>query len=266
MRKLVVVWIVWGMLLVAIRADANLAERDFTDLWWTPTESGWGMQLVQAEDVIYATVYIYGSNAEPTWISATLSPGGGFPGQFRWSGDAYLSTGPWYGAPFDPAHVTRRRTGELIFFPYESGATVSYTIDGVTVVKAVERLSLRTFDLAGVYYTSARFDVSGPVGCGAGRTTYGVPLVVRHFGDEVQFEMSLHGGAKKCTYRGPYVQDGKLGSFSGQYSCTDGETGTMRFFELAEHSQGITARFEGSSTNGTCHTTGGFAAMRTSPL
>lgn len=256
----------FGVLLVAVRADANLAERDFTDLWWTPTESGWGMQLVHAENVIFATLYVYGSNGQPTWISATLAPGGGFAGQFRWSGDVYVTTGPWYGGPFDPTNVTRRRAGELVFLPYESTATVSYTIDGVAVVKAVERLSLRRFDMAGIYYASAVFDVGSAVGCGPGRTGYGVPLIIRYFGEDVQFEMSLLGGAKQCVYRGPYVQDGKLGSFSGKYSCTDGETGTMRFFELAKHSQGITARFEGVTTDGRCHTTGGFAAMRMSPL
>jgi hypothetical protein len=52
---------------------------DQSDLRWIPTESGWGIQLVQQELTIFATMmFVYGPNGQPTWYSATLDYDGSF--------------------------------------------------------------------------------------------------------------------------------------------------------------------------------------------
>jgi hypothetical protein len=33
---------------------------DYTDLWWVPAESGWGVNLVQSDTVLFVTFIIYG--------------------------------------------------------------------------------------------------------------------------------------------------------------------------------------------------------------
>ena len=39
---------------------------DISDLWWIPSESGWGVQFVQEELTIFATMFVYGPNGQPT--------------------------------------------------------------------------------------------------------------------------------------------------------------------------------------------------------
>ena len=47
---------------------------DHSDIWWVPGESGWGLQVVQQANVIFATMYVYDPQNDPVWYSATLDP------------------------------------------------------------------------------------------------------------------------------------------------------------------------------------------------
>src|SRR5688572_19807496 len=39
---------------------------DYADLWWVPTESGWGMQTAQQGNLLFITLYVYDTNRYPT--------------------------------------------------------------------------------------------------------------------------------------------------------------------------------------------------------
>ena len=56
---------VLSLALLAVPLPA--AATDYTDIWYLPSESGWGVNLIQAEDVIFVTLFIYGPNNQPTW-------------------------------------------------------------------------------------------------------------------------------------------------------------------------------------------------------
>ena len=123
---------------------------DFSDFWWFPSESGWGIQLVQQNDTIFATMFVYGSDMQPTWYSATLL----YQGTFTWSGTLYKTTGPWFEtAPFDPTTVTRTSVGTMAF-PSPADlrfGTPTYALDGVQVVKQIERQLLVYEDFNDAY-------------------------------------------------------------------------------------------------------------------
>jgi hypothetical protein len=114
---------------------------DYTDLWWTPAESGWGLSFVQhISQRAFAAWFVYGIDGKPTWY---VMPGGSwtvFLNGSRFSGSVYKTTGPYFGAAFNPGNVSVLSAGTAVFeFSDFSHAHLSYTIDGVTVAKDIER-------------------------------------------------------------------------------------------------------------------------------
>jgi hypothetical protein len=73
--------------------DLN-AATNYQDLWWLPSESGWGANFAHQGNAIYATWYTYdakvaGNNA-PLWLSAYLTRQGGTN---VFNGDMYRTSG-----------------------------------------------------------------------------------------------------------------------------------------------------------------------------
>ena len=83
------------------------AAVQYTDIWWNPAESGWGVNFIQADNLIFATFFIYGADQKPTWVTAQLTLGT----NNVWSGPVYLTGGPYYGAAWDPSQVTTTASG-----------------------------------------------------------------------------------------------------------------------------------------------------------
>ena len=130
-------------------APKSASLTDISDVWWTATESGWGLQLVQNETTVFATVYLYAADGRPSHYTATLF----YAGSHVWAGDLYEATGPWFGAPgFNPGQVARRRVGTMRFDLVSlSTATLRYDVDGVNVAKTVSRLGFVNENYTGVY-------------------------------------------------------------------------------------------------------------------
>src|SRR6202158_6383245 len=85
-------------------------STDQSDLWYIPSESGWGIQFVQRGSVIFATRFVYDQFNIPIWYAATMSS----VGSFTWSGDLLLTNGPWFGTvPFNTSAATFRRVGTM---------------------------------------------------------------------------------------------------------------------------------------------------------
>jgi hypothetical protein len=74
--------------------------------------------------------------SKPVWY---VLPGGSWKtGTF--SGELYRTTGPYFGGTFNPTEVAATRAGTAsLRFTGLSHATLSYTADGVTATKAIER-------------------------------------------------------------------------------------------------------------------------------
>jgi hypothetical protein len=63
---------------------------NYTDLWWNPNESGWGINLAHQGDTIFAAWYTYGGDGTPMWLvtTAVKSETG------TYAGDLYRTVGP----------------------------------------------------------------------------------------------------------------------------------------------------------------------------
>jgi len=111
---------------------------DLQDMWWSPSENGWGMSLVQHDDVLFGALYIYDANGNPTWV---VIPGG------TWDSTHTIFTGSVYepkGAPFYAYNASTLQVGSSvgsvsISFQEASNAIVDYSVGGVTGRKFVTR-------------------------------------------------------------------------------------------------------------------------------
>lgn len=122
---------------------------NLTDLWWTPEESGWGINMIQhGSGVIFATWFIYGTDGKATWY---VIPEGRWTAEgVQYVGPIYRTTGPEFCfdgqfcrvTGFDPASVTRTLVGEgkiSIFGSNFERAIITMTIDGKTLTRQVRR-------------------------------------------------------------------------------------------------------------------------------
>jgi hypothetical protein len=263
-RALGAVSLVWFLL--APQASATSYGTDQSDLWFIPAESGWGMQLVQRGEVIFATLFVYGPNTSPTWYTATMDPAGT---SIEWTGTLYATTGPWFGTmPFNPSLVTLTPVGTMTWMQTGiSTGTLNYTINGLAVIKNVVRQTLVLDDFSGTYLGSAQEQVDGCAGPGS--LTLVVAYIVTQVGSTITIqstEQTLNSSAvlNSCTYSGPLTQFGQMGAIQGAgFSCSDGSTGTISFAELQVTHYTISGSFAATySSPPGCLSNGSFGAGR----
>jgi len=131
-------WTMFALCSLFLSPALPAAATDYTDIWYIPAESGWGVNLVQAENVIFATFFVYGPNNQPTWFVAITNKDGN--GNF--SGSLYTTVGPYYGGPWNPAIYMPTLAGTATFVPKSPYAgTLTYSIiNGPTEVKSIQHL------------------------------------------------------------------------------------------------------------------------------
>ena len=121
-----------------LQVEFQAIGDNYTDLWWIPSESGWGMNINQQSNIVFATLFTYAADGSPQWL--VLSEGREqADGSF--SGTLYRTSGPAFGAnPWSPAGVSLAAVGTMrIAFTNADNATLTYTLDGIAVSKNIER-------------------------------------------------------------------------------------------------------------------------------
>ena len=115
---------------------------NYTDLWWNPDESGWGINLNHQGQVVFATLFTYGADGAPDWLVMTR---GERQGDASFRGVLYRARGPaFYARPWaPPISLTPVGTMQVAFPTADSGA-LTYTVDGITVVKSILRQRFST--------------------------------------------------------------------------------------------------------------------------
>ena len=252
------------LLLAVLLFSAAVGARatDYTDIWWIPAESGWGVNLVQADDVIFMTFFVYGPNNQPTWYVATVNrdANGNFAGTLA------STVGPYFGMPWNPASYAAAVAGTASFVPTSPYAgTLTYAlIGGPTVVKSIERQTLKTIALGGDYSGSQTGTYSGctdtSLNGGYPPDTYG--LNVTHSNGAATFIFTYASGAT-CTMSGMLEQHGQLYRISpANYGCIGSLTfnATATMDEIKATAQGIEGRFTAGLTGG-CTETSYFSAV-----
>jgi cytochrome c553 len=112
---------------------------NYTDLWWNPAESGWGLNLIQHDsDIVFGVMYTYESPGRPAWF---VLPSGAWTTAFSYAGDLYRVTGPSAAdATFDPnlRQIVKVGTGTLSFSDANNG-TWTFSVNGQAVTKSITR-------------------------------------------------------------------------------------------------------------------------------
>lgn len=193
------------------------------------------MQVVQSNDLLFATLYLYRQDGTPYWASALLQYGGvgDFGSAYLFIGSIYETQGPWFGGVFDPSIVQRRPVGSMTFHLNLDQATgrLEYSIDGVDVVKEIQRQTLRNVQLAAHYNAYRTITATGCSNPANDLSKDGGAQLATAQTD-ARLSLTWTSGLTTCSFSGPYIQSGRIGSFDGIFSCTDGETGTAKFFDL----------------------------------
>ena len=232
------------------------STSDFSDLWWVPSESGWGASVEQQANTLVVDLMVYGSDGKPTWFSgAALQQANAPAGHTVFTGDLYATTGPYHGGTFNPALVQIRKVGALMFDASNlNNATISYTVDGTPVVKNVTRLTWSYENLGGAYDAVWFNGCLGPFDWTVTNTS------VRHNADNT---VSIKLSCPMCwtnfshEFRGTYTQTGHLGQITADLVAPD--VGSITIVEIAKSTAGFTGRYTANMTisGRTCHTVDG---------
>jgi hypothetical protein len=116
----------------------NVPRTSYSDLWWNPDESGWGLNVQQhPNDQVFATWFVYGLDGRPQWF---VLPGGQWTSEHEFTGTVYRTRGTFFQDPWNPANLSVIPAGSatLQFLKYDALA-FSYTIDGVPGQKSLIR-------------------------------------------------------------------------------------------------------------------------------
>lgn len=117
---------------------------NYADMWWGgQNENGWGVSITQHGAQQFNVIYAYDNFGKPTWY---VMPG------CTWNAANTTCTGSLYsptGAPFSNYDVTRFAANASVgsaSFTYKSlnTATMSYTINGISGTKEIERQQFGT--------------------------------------------------------------------------------------------------------------------------
>jgi hypothetical protein len=146
----------------------------------------------------------------------------------------------------------------LQFGAVEAG-TLTYSVDGTLVTKAIERQTFRANDLSGSYYGSEAGTVAG---CGTGSAGFGnaTALSVSQSGNAISI-LTTFNDTLSCTYAGTYAQSGRMGRIQGSMTCTNGSQGAFVAVEVEAGHLGFLARYTVDYGSG-CIETGRMAGMR----
>jgi hypothetical protein len=118
------------------------ATPNFSDLWWNPSESGWGINLQHQGNIIFATWFTYDANGKGQWL---VMSDGESTGNNTWSGALYRTTGPALGSTWDNSKVKLAQAGQAtISFSDANNGTLTATVDGMNVTKPITRQVYQT--------------------------------------------------------------------------------------------------------------------------
>ena len=230
---------------------------DYSDLWFNPSESGWGANVIQQGDTLFVTLFVYGSNSQPTWFVASSVDRVG--GSNSFTGTLFRTSGPYFGATsFPSSSVSVVPVGTLTFTATTSGATLNYSVDGVAVNKSVVRQTWELENIAGTY----RGALSGTwANCsvGNGPAEYTATYQVAQDGASVTVREE---GAATCNYTGVYSQAGRMGAIQGGGTCSDGSQQTFAASNLQVTLAGLTGNVQITGVGSSCRFTGNWGAVR----
>ncbi len=251
--------------LIAAGAQAVTSSRavDYTDIWYTQGEDGWGVNLVQSDTFLYGTFFVFGADKKPTWITATLV----WDGNSKYVGPIYTYQGSFYFGPWNANDHVETPSGTASFTPDPVNpalGALAYTVTGVgSVAKSLQRLTLTTIPIAGTY-------IGGQSGAYSGCSNTGdnslysdtFTLQVSQSSGIASLSFAFDGLGESCTLAGTLAQNGALQSISSAtYRCDDGLDTNAVLSGIKITAQGIEGSFSAPDVGGGCAESGRFSAV-----
>ena len=135
-----------------------------------------------------------------------------------------------------------------------------YAVDGATVAKDVARQTLRLTDYSGTYpVTTQRVTTHCPDASENGDRVAQETLAIAHDAGVIAIDWAI--ASRTCHYGGAYFQGGRLGAAQTSYTCSDGESGDLEFFEMTKQDGFVAGRFQGHSVSNGCDYRGRFSGF-----
>lgn len=229
-------------------AKATRYGTDFTGLWWNASENGWGVNLIQQSNILFATLFVYGPNNQPLWLvgpNVVDSTGSGV-----FSGDLFQTAGPVYSGAFNPGSVVATKVGTItIRFTSSVAGQITYTVNGASVTKNIVPQTWATNNLSGTYIGGMFGAVAS---CNLPLPQIGASLLtftVTHSGSNATIVV-VDSTNNRCTMTGTVTTYGKQSVVSGNYSCTVGGTGAFAIGNLEAGFFGMTGLYVAASNAG----------------
>ena len=256
--------LVRAALIVACVLPGTAVSTDFTDIWFIPQESGWGVNIVQSDSFLFATFFIYGPDNKPTWYTGSLTWDG-----TRYSGGLYATQGTFWANPWNAAdHPAAQQAGTASFEPDLGNAyqaTLVYAVNGIgSVSKRIVRQSLTRIAIGGSYMGA---QAGGYSSCSAsednGPYTDKYALSVAQAGSGPATLTFTYDSGATCILSGTLQQYGQLFDMpSASYTCTGNLNfaTTARVHELKVTAQGLEGRLSANLPSG-CQENANFSAL-----
>ncbi len=252
--------------LLSIGLDARALS--ISDLYYKPGEDGWGANIIQQSNILFITIFVYGTNGQPTWLvgpATTLQSSGSY------SGTLYQTTGPWYGTTFNPGSVANRQVGTVTFTHNPVGeSTLAYTVDGTSVAKQVVRQTWAALPANGTYYGTMTQQTSSTCNRITEPLTYYARFSILTAGagsGTVTFNFATYQGStntfpQSCTITGPFRQYGSqiAQTTDTSFTCYLGSGRGQALFDV--QAQGITGVVALGNATNTCADTYSVFASR----
>lgn len=230
MKRLLLLTMLLLCLPLAMPARAAL---NYQDMWWLPSESGWGLMVLHQGNTISAVMFHYRADRKPAWYLLSNAQRGT---EESFSGTLFEVTGPPLFGLFDPATVLPRNVGSMsLRFTGPNQARLSYTIDGASTQRVIERITFANLDVDGVYFgaQSAVLRCSGSPQVG----NYVFPAEVNISGGAVRLtrvnDTLLGGGGTSCDWADTeFSQNGSYIRGRGNVICRNGDAALVSVSEI----------------------------------
>ncbi len=232
----------------------NTFGTDFSDMWWVPTESGWGANIANQGPILFVTLYTYGGDGKVKWyvaprMEANISP--------IYAGSLFETSGPIPSGAFDTTLMNYRHVGSITLdFTSSTQGLLGYSVDGLNSSKTIVRYTFATADLTGFYVGATVSAETTCVSAGTKNATFAITQT----GNALSIS-TLYATGLSCQLNASYVQEGRMGSFVGTQSCSDGNTYTYRATEVEASYQGVFGKYTTQGSNG-CVQSGRFGGMK----
>lgn len=249
-------------------ASAATATIDYTDLWYNNppnSQSGWGVNVIQQGNILFVTMFIYGTDSTPRWYVASNVVA---TGQNTFTGALYsVPTGSAYNAPWTGT-APAQQVGNIAFtFGTATQGSMTYSINSQQFTKQIVRQTWAADNLTGNY-------IGGLVGLGSGCGGNGGILIhgeltVAHTQPNINMDVDFvtgNGQQGHCSYAGQYGQVGSVGSINnGTFNCTIGGqasalVGTFNVQEIRSTRNGFNGRL--SAQDNFCAYSGYFGGVK----